>query len=85
MGAAASGTRLTGAAARALVLGHLKALDPWAREADEEELPGMPMTIGPADSSGTPASGVDLNSGAMSACESTSLVEALRWDIPSGV
>ena len=43
------------------------ALDPWG-EFEEPELPGIPMTIGPARSGPVgPASGVDLETGLMAA------------------
>ncbi len=50
-----------------------EALDPWG-EFEEPELPGIPMTIGPApDGPAGPASGVDLGTGRMAA--------GLHWKI----
>ena len=41
----------------------------------------MPMTIGPGNLSGTPGSGIDLNSGAMMASRTGSLAASLNWDV----
>jgi hypothetical protein len=50
-----------------------EALDPW-KEIEEEKLPGIPMTIGPASGGPAgPASGVDLQSGRMAA--------ELHWEV----
>jgi len=57
--------------------------DPWEAldplyETDEEEPIGMPMTIGPGNLTNAPASGIDLNSGAMAR-----LVKSLSWRVSS--